>query len=74
MENIDTDATTIIVAVRFRVSKYQNNSVSRVSEAWQHPGREQGVKADNSKLHRESLQAKLSTATKRNLCLNHRQY
>ena len=60
MENIDTDATTITVAVRFRVSKHQNNSVSRVSETWQHPEREQEVKAGNPKLHGESLHAKLN--------------
>ena len=63
MKNISTDVTTITVAVRFRVSRHQNNSVSRVSETWQHPGCEQGIKAGHPKLHGESLQAKLRTAT-----------
>ena len=60
-KNISTDVTTITVAVRFRVSRHQNNSVSRVSETWQHPGCEQGIKAGHPKLHGESLQAKLRT-------------
>ena len=62
------DATTIPVAVRFRVSWHQSNSAVHISESWQLPGCKRGPEAGNSKLHGESLQAKPNTAT-RGICV-----
>ena len=62
------DVTTIIVAVRFRVSWHQSNSTAHISESWQLPGCKCGPEAGNSKLHGEFLQAKPNTAT-RGICV-----
>ena len=62
------DATTIPVAVQFRVSWHQSNSAAHISESWQLPGCKRGPEAGNSKLHGESLQAKPNTAT-RGICV-----